>query len=149
MRMLAFATLSVVLGACASRATSSDSPRVPARVVVPASVRAGEIYRGLSIENRGDRGTWAGQNSTITLRTPHGGSKLVLVVYEPDDRNRALSATFAGRPEPWCCLHEGVSDVAFAVPVQDRRRPTITFALHVSNVRDPRYGVVLMRAFAY
>jgi len=97
-----------------------------------------------------DNGVWEGRNATVTLRVPHPGSKLVLVVYEPDDRARTITVTFAGAPaQSYCCVHAGISEAAFAVPAALRRHRKISFAMRVTDPQDARHGIILVRAFVY
>lgn len=149
MRLRIVLAASIVLSACAHERIAQPG-YVPAGIVVPGGLRPGSEYRGLQIGRSGDGGIWAAPVSTITLATARAGAKLVLVLYEPNDRARSLGVTFEGeRMRRWCCTHAGVQGVAFAVPPRERGRSRLTFRLTIAHPPDARHGAVLMRAFTY
>lgn len=149
MRMRFELTALVLLAACAPSARAAHAS-VPAGIVIPADARPGQDYRGMEIGSNGDRGVWLLSETTLTLRMPRPGKRLVFIMYEPDDRARTVAARIETQKiQRRCCLRKGIGEIALDLDRADRNRRVLTVYLHVAPVETLRRAVILVRAFRY
>jgi hypothetical protein len=138
-----------ILLAAASTPTARPAVGAPPGLVVPPGLRPGARYDGVMIGSRGDSGVWLAEDATLTLDLPQRGTRLVLVLYEPDDGHVVEASVSGSADRAKRSIGKGVHELALALTGADRDRSRLRVRVHASPARRRGFAVVLVRLFRY